>query len=149
MSSRAWFSAMALIAGAGVASGQTPIRSKAASDSASKTPTYDAVVEGMSCKQKSSGEMWCEYKIGSAIHFIITRVGQADVSVMFLKVAEDGSYGASIAPLNGCVRVTSRADTAAGANPNDIAFVSPHDGKVYRYWNACLKQPVPSPSKKP
>jgi len=149
MSARAWFSAMVLTASASVAFAQTPTRQvRSASDSAAKTTTYEAVVAGMACKQKSSGEMTCEYKVGSAIRFVISGVGQADVSVTFLKVAEDGEFAASIAPLNGCVRVVPRTDNGAAA-ANDVAFVSPHDGKVYRTWNACLKQPAASPSKKP
>jgi hypothetical protein len=140
---------MLLTAVAGDASAQATSLTRGIPDSASRTPTYDAVVAGMSCKQKSSGEMGCEYKVGTTLRFLITGVGQADVSVTFLKVDEGGPYAASIAPLNGCVRVWPSSDKAAPVpNANDVAFVSTRDGKVYRSWNVCLK-PAPSTSKKP
>ena len=136
---RTVLSAMLLMATASAALCQTrPARP--APDSVRNT-TYDAVVRGMSCKQKASGEMTCEYKVGTSLRFDIVGVGQADVSVSFYKVEEGGAFSASMAPLNGCVRVVPRNDSSATA-PVDLAFVSPSDGKVYRTWNACLKLPV-------
>jgi len=136
---RAMLSAMLLTACAHAAWSQTRA-SRPASDS-SKSTTYDAVVRGMSCKQKASGEMTCEYTVGTSLRFEVVGVGQADVSVNFYKVDEQGSFSASMAPLNGCVRVVPRSDSSASA-PTDLAFVSPNDGKVYRTWNACLRLPV-------
>ena len=136
---RVMLSAMLLTASANAAWSQARL-SRAAGDS-NKSTTYDAVVRGMSCKQKSSGEMTCEYKVGTSLRFEIVGVGQADVSVNFYKVDEQGSFSASMAPLNGCVRVVPQGDSSATA-PTDLAFVSPSDGKVYRTWNACLKLPV-------
>jgi len=104
-----------------------------------KSATYLAVVQGMSCKQQQSGEMTCEYKVGKALRFVIVGVGQADVSITFYKVDEEGDFVASIAPLNGCVRVMPHGENVS---TTDFAFVSPHDGKVHRSWNACLKQPA-------
>ena len=139
MMRQAMLSAMLLTACVARAQSQTrPARP--ASDSG-KATTYDAVVRGMSCKQKATGEMTCDYKVGTSLRFEIVGVGQADVSVHFYKVDEQGSFTASMAPLNGCVRVVPRSDSSSTAAP-DLAFVSPSDGKVYRTWNACLKLPV-------
>lgn len=99
--------------------------------------TYEAVVAGMACKQISSGRLDCEYKVGRSLRFQITGVGQSDAVVNFHQVDPDGEYMAGIAPLHGCVVVRptqQRADSTGTA-----AFVSPHDGKVYRNWNTCLK----------
>ena len=93
----------------------------------------------MSCKQISSGRLDCEYKIGTSVRFTIAGVGQTDAVVNFLLVDPQGDFMAGIAPLHGCVIVRptqQRSDSTASA-----AFVSPHDGKVYRNWNTCLKPP--------
>ena len=99
--------------------------------------TYEAVVAGMACKQISSGRLDCEYKVGRSLRFQITGVGQSDAVVNFHHVDPEGEYMAGIAPLHGCVVVRPtqpRPDSVATS-----AFVSPHDGKVYRNWNTCLK----------
>lgn len=91
----------------------------------------------MSCKQVSSGRLDCEYKVGTALRFGIAGIGQPDAVVNFFHVDPQGDFMAGIAPLHGCVIVRptqQRADSTSSA-----AFVSPHDGKVYRNWNTCLK----------
>lgn len=103
-----------------------------------KASTYESVVQGMSCKQKASGPMECEYKVGTSLRFIISGVGQQDVVITFHNVASDGDFLASVAPLHGCVLVQPRSDNS---NTN-LAFVSPADGKIHRTWNACIKQPL-------
>lgn len=97
--------------------------------------TYDAVIQGMSCRQQSSGRMDCEYRVGKSLRFTIAGVGQSDVVVNFLKVDVDEDFVASVAPLHGCVVIrpaNTRADTTS-----QLAFVSPQDGKIYRNWNTC------------
>jgi hypothetical protein len=99
---------------------------------------YDAVVQGMSCKQQSSGRLDCEYKVGKALWFLIAGVGQQDVMINFFKVNSDADFVASVAPLHGCVVVRptgARADSTAAP-----AFVSPVDGKIYRNWNTCASK---------
>lgn len=91
----------------------------------------------MSCKQLSSGRLDCEYKVGTSLRFQISGIGQPDAVVNFQHVDPQGPFMAGIAPLHGCVIVRPtqpRPDSTASA-----AFVSPHDGKVYRNWNTCLK----------
>lgn len=104
---------------------------------AAANKTYEAVVQGMSCKQQQSGRMDCEYKVGKSLRFQVAGVGQQDVVISFFKVDVDDDYFASVAPLHGCVVVRpahARSDTASNA-----AFVSPQDGKIYRNWNTCLR----------
>ena len=81
--------------------------------------------------------MDCEYKVGKSLRFLIAGVGAQDVVVNFFKVDADGDYFATVAPLHGCIAVRpaqARSDTTSG-----VAFVSPHDGRIYRNWNTCLK----------
>lgn len=91
----------------------------------------------MTCKQQSSGRMDCDYKVGDGLHFAVSGVGQVDVVVHFTKLTAESSFSAGVAPLHGCV-IVRRAGEDSLAN---TAFVSPHDGKVYRNWNTCLRQP--------
>ena len=112
-----------------------PATGAAGSPSASRT--YDAVVQGMSCKQQTSGRMDCEYRVGKSLRFLISGVGQQDVVINFFKVDVDEDYFATVAPLHGCIAVRpaqARLDTTS-----NLAFVSPQDGKIYRNWNTCLK----------
>ena len=97
--------------------------------------TYDAVIQGMSCRQQASGRMDCEYKVGKSLRFTIAGVGQSDVVVNFFKVDVDEDFFASVAPLHGCVVV--RPAQARGDTTSQLAFVSPQDGKIYRNWNTC------------
>jgi hypothetical protein len=122
----------------GVSSAQVPQAVPAAtSASATASRTYDAVLQGMSCRQQPSGRMDCEYKVGRSLRFLVAGVGQQDVVINFFKVDADDEYVASVAPLHGCVVVRP-----AGARPDttsSVAFVSSQDGKVYRNWNTCLR----------
>jgi hypothetical protein len=106
---------------------------------AAKSSTYNQVVQGMSCKQQPSGQMDCEYKVGTSVRFIIQGVGQQDVVITFHNVASEGDYLASVAPLHGCVVVQPKSDN--NMSSTNLAFVSPQDGKIHRTWNACIKQP--------
>jgi hypothetical protein len=102
---------------------------------AAANKTYEAVIQGMSCKQQASGRMDCEYRVGKSLRFTIAGVGQSDVVINFFKVNVDDDFFASVAPLHGCVVVrpaAARSDTIS-----QLAFVSPQDGKIYRNWNTC------------
>lgn len=123
-----------------------------------RNPTYDAVLEGMSCRQRQSGEMDCEYKVGRSLRFLIAGVGQPDVAISFFKADVDGDYYASFAVLHGCVVVKP---TKVSADSAMFAFVSPRDGKTYRNWPTChrlasqpaaaqpTQPPVPAEKKRP
>lgn len=99
--------------------------------------TYDAVIEGMTCRQQASGRLDCSYRVGDAVRFAITGVGQDDAVVHFLKVDSTGGYVAGFAALHGCVVVKpTGADSLAA-----LAFVSPRDGRVFRAWQLCRQPP--------
>lgn len=106
-----------------------------------RNPTYDAVLEGMSCKQRQTGEMDCEYKVGRTLRFLIAGIGQPDVAITFFKADVDGDYYASFAVLHGCVVVKP---TKLSADTTMFAFVSPRDGKTYRNWPTCHRLSAPT-----
>jgi hypothetical protein len=94
---------------------------------------YDAVIDGMSCRQHTSGRLDCEYAVGEAARFRIEGVGQESATVHFVKVDSTGGYTAGFAPLHGCVVVRP----AGGREDAPSAFVSLRDGRVYRSWQQC------------
>jgi hypothetical protein len=114
--------------------------------SAPVSVAYDALLDGMSCRQQRSGRMDCEFRAGAAVRFVISGVGQEDVSIAFVEADAKGEFVASMVPLHGCVVVkptrTADATKAAGIPASDsvltFAFVSPRSGKVYRNWATCL-----------
>ena len=106
-------------------------------------PTYDAVVEGMSCKQRQSGQMDCEYQVGKSLRFVISGVSQPDATVTFYKVDSEQDYYAGVTALHGCVVVKP----VKNAPPDTIAhfaFISPRDGRAYRDWQNCHKATKPA-----
>jgi hypothetical protein len=105
--------------------------------------TYDAVVQGMSCKQRPSGQMDCEYLVGKSLRFVISGVSQADASVTFYKVDSEQDYYAAMTALHGCVVVKPVKNTATDTI-SQFAFVSPRDGKAYRDWQNCHKATKPA-----
>jgi hypothetical protein len=100
--------------------------------------TYDAVLDGMVCKQHKSGRMDCEYRVGRAVRFVVAGVGQEDVVVSFVQVDSAGDYSASIVPLHGCVVVKPTRAPAPADSVATFAYVSPRTGKVYHTWATCL-----------
>jgi hypothetical protein len=111
-------------------------------------PTYDAVVKGMSCRQRQSGEMDCEYQVGKSLRFMIAGVSQPDAAVMFYKVDGDDEYTAGVIALHGCVVIKPAKATGADS-VSRFAFVSPRDGKAYRDWQSCFKTTKPQPQSQP
>jgi hypothetical protein len=99
--------------------------------------TYDAVVAGMSCKQQSSGQLDCDFRVGKSLRFTIAGVGLDDAAITFFKVDFDGDYFATVGVQHGCV-VIKPAKPTRGSGLH-YAFVSPRDGKVYRDWPTCSK----------
>jgi hypothetical protein len=116
-------------------SAQTQQSLAGAAASPASNRAYDAVVQGMSCKQQPSGRMDCDYKVGKSLRFGVAGVGQQDVVINFIKVDSEQDYVASIAPLHGCIVV--RATNTRADSTTSVAFVSPQDGKIYRNWNTC------------
>ena len=112
---------------------------------ASASAVYDALLDGMNCRQKKTGRMDCEFRVG-ATRFVVSGVGQDDVLISFTQADTAADFVAGIAPLHGCVvvRPTRAADAAqsAGIPLSDsislFAFVSPRTGRVYRTWSTCL-----------
>ena len=94
---------------------------------------YDAVIEGMSCRQHPSGRLDCEYAVGEGVRFRIEGVGQESATVHFVKVDSTGGYTAGFAPLHGCVVVRP----ASGKEDVASAYVSLRDGRVHRNWQQC------------
>jgi hypothetical protein len=128
-----------------VAFASSPVASQSVGIAASSqarvlTPvaTYDAVLDGMACKQQKSGRMDCEYRVGRAVRFVVAGVGQDDVVVSFVQVDSAGDYSASIVPLHGCVVVKPTRATAQADSVATFAYVSPKTGKVYHTWATCL-----------
>jgi hypothetical protein len=105
-------------------------------------PTYDAVLKGMSCKQRQGGEMDCEYEVGKSLHFAIAGVGQPDAAITFFKVDHEDDYYAGVTALHGCVVVKPVKVTADSVA--NFAFVSPQTGKAYRDWQSCHKGTKPA-----
>ena len=104
-----------------------------------RNTTYDATIDGMSCRQQPSGRLDCEYRVGSSLRFVIAGVGQDDAAVTFFRVDSIGDYYAGYAALHGCVVI--KPTRQARDSVASFAFVSPRDGKVYRSWQNC-HQPV-------
>lgn len=117
-----------------------------ASRPAANSATYEAVLDGMACKQQKSGRMDCDYRVGRAVRFLIAGVGQEDVLVSFIQADSSAEYAASFVPLHGCVVVkpVRPADgrralqVYAADSVATFAFVSPKTGRVYRTWAMCL-----------
>jgi hypothetical protein len=100
--------------------------------------TYDAVIEGMTCRQLASGRLDCLYDVGESLRFTIAGVGQEDAVISFARVDSTRGYVAGFSVLHGCVVVKP---SAAGDSSAALAFISPRDGRVYRIWQQC-KQPA-------
>jgi hypothetical protein len=108
---------------------------------AARSATYDAVLDGMSCRQHTSGRMDCEFRVGRGLQFAVNGVGQEDVVITFVQADTAGDYTASVVPLHGCVVVKpipSASQPATADSVATFAFVSPKTGKVYRTWATCL-----------
>ena len=100
--------------------------------------TYDAVIEGMNCRQQANGRLDCGYAIGESLRFTIAGVGQEDAIVSFAQVDSTKGFVAAYSTLHGCIVVKP---AAAGDSSAALAFISPRDGRVYRIWQHCKQPP--------
>lgn len=99
---------------------------------------YDALVDGMSCRQQTNGRLDCTYAIGESLRLSIAGVGQEDAVITFARVDSTAGWTAGFSVLHGCVVVRRAAARDSAAAP---AFISPKDGRVYRGWQHCAQPP--------
>jgi hypothetical protein len=119
-----------------------------AQNNASNATTFDAVVAGTKCQTNSVGWMECDYRVGKSLQFEIAGVGHEAATILFHKADLDGDYSAKVSVLHGCVIVERNIEVTAKELEKvrkahesfvaDLAFVSPHTGKVYRDWADCV-----------
>ena len=98
--------------------------------------TYDVVVSGMECRQNLQGDMECNYHVGRSLHFGIAGVGQKDPSIYFYEASMKGDYFALFGLSHGCV-VVKPGPALPQNQKDDLAFVSPKNGRVYQTWERC------------
>ena len=102
---------------------------------AAETTTHDAVVNGMSCSQISTGSMECIYKIGNDLVISIAGVSENDAGITIYKSnGIEGDYYPTFGILHG--RIIIKPGEKAG-RIFDYAFISPKNGKVYGTWQEC------------
>ena len=101
--------------------------------------TYVKTLAGKSCKEGSTQQIECTYKIGKDLEITIYGIGIAETGVNFDKSNIDGDYYASFGMLHLCVIVKPGRVSDDYALYNDIAFISPKNGKVYRDWVKCQR----------
>lgn len=116
-----------------------PAAAQAQGARAPENKAYDAVLEGMSCRQHTSGRLDCAYAVGSGLRFSIAGVGQDDAVISFARVDSAAGWVAALSVLHGCVVV--RPAAAAPDSAAALAFISPRDGRVYRVWQHCRQPP--------
>jgi hypothetical protein len=102
---------------------------------------FDATTRGVSCKATQQGAMECLYKVGRDLEFSISAVGESDAGISFTRSSYSGDYFASFGVLHGCVIVkygqSGLKELNEAKSPFAYAFVSPHNGRVYREWREC------------
>jgi hypothetical protein len=112
------------------------------------TPTRDAVVQGMSCKQTprapGASQRDCEYRVGKGLIFVIAGVGETDAAITVTKASGyDTDYYFTFGTAHGCVVVKPGTEAVRQALKSrvrpDMAFVSPKTGKVYASWQECRR----------
>lgn len=103
---------------------------------AGQDATFKDVTGGMKCAQNSFGDMECNYRVGRSLHFAIAGVGRPDASIYFYAASFDGDYYAIMGLSHPCV-VVKPGRASGDGRIFDIAFVSPHNGKVYSTWETC------------
>jgi hypothetical protein len=98
--------------------------------------TFDLMVKGKSCVERTGQQLDCDYRIGSDFWLSIAAVGSSDAGITFMKSDFKGKYYGTVGVAHGCAIVkTGTANTTR--NPYDMAFVSPRNGKVYADWPSC------------
>lgn len=97
---------------------------------------FELTTRGSSCKQNVQGSLLCKYNVGKDLEFSITAVGEPDAGISFLRSNINGDYFARFGVAHGCIIVAQGQATAQLAT-NDYAFVSPHNGLIYRSWEEC------------
>ena len=108
--------------------------------------TYEALVAGMECHQQQGLEpagLECNYQVGESLRFAIVGPGLPGGSVYIYRSNDEEGHFAVLGFDTRCVVVRpgyEREDT------RDFAFVSTHDGIVYRSVVECRSAPLASES---
>ena len=99
---------------------------------AEELSVYEIVMlAGKECKASGNNSISCQYKIGKSLHISIDGIGERDTGISFLKSDIDGDFFATYGIRHGCVIIKSLQRVG------DYAFISPKNGKVYKYWTSC------------
>jgi len=113
---------------------------------AGETSTYDIVLSGKTCKPSGTRTITCDYRVGKDLHFTVDGIGGSWTGITFIKSDYDGDFYATYGLGHGCVVVkpgqTNWKNPGCGGPGSafDYAFVSSKTGKVYRDWEACMKE---------
>ncbi len=107
--------------------------------------TFEVVTDGMACKQSpdpNSG-MNCSYRIGRDLEIDMAGIGREDASITVTRTrGYDGDYYATFGILHGCIVIkpnlrTARTEKEFLARADNMAFISPATGHVYKTWREC------------
>ena len=98
--------------------------------------TYQDTVNGKSCKESSSQQIDCDYKVGKDLNISIAGIGLPDTSISFYASSYEGDYFARVGVLHGCV-IVEPGESSKRPLMGNHAFISPKNGKVYEDWRTC------------
>ncbi len=103
--------------------------------------TYAATTRGASCRQNMEGSRLCTYRVGESLEISIAAVGEPDTGISFLRSDIRGDFYARFGVRHGCIIVAAGESAPAEARqpPDDLAFISPRTGLVYRTWQECSR----------
>jgi hypothetical protein len=108
--------------------------------------TYDATLIGKNCEIYENQSIACEYQVGEGLHFVITDIGGQAGAVSFWKSSRESDFYAAFGLRHGCI-VVRRGTQSVASIPeaaqkliDDVAYVSPANGKVYREWQKCMNR---------
>lgn len=95
----------------------------------------DVVVAGQKC-ESNRNQIQCDYKIGRSLVVQIVGVGLPEVAITTYQTDDKGDYYASVGMLHGCV-IIKPGDKSPSEGWQNLAFISPKNGRVYRDWRLC------------
>jgi hypothetical protein len=75
--------------------------------------------------------MDCSYSAGKSFRLTVAGVGGQDAAIIFERSDYEGDYHGRFGMSHKCVMVSARGSF------NDIAFISPRTGRVFRRWEEC------------
>ena len=104
---------------------------------ASDITVYEMTLIGKSCKEQSSQQLSCQYRIGNDLHITLDGIGAPDAGVTFMKSDFDGDFYATYGVGHGCIIVKSGFSKGGGRLYKGYSFISPKNGKIYEGWREC------------